>query len=32
MAEAPRKFTAKSYNYKEKKFVEMKSLDPVYNE
>lgn len=31
MAEEPRKFTAKAYNYKEKKFVELKSLEPVYN-
>ncbi|KAL4426899.1 hypothetical protein ABPG74_008823 [Tetrahymena malaccensis] len=32
MAEQPRKFTAKVFNYKENKFIDLKSLDPIYNE
>ncbi|KAL4466569.1 hypothetical protein ABPG72_010620 [Tetrahymena utriculariae] len=32
MAEQPRKFTAKVFNYKENKFIDLKSLDPIYNQ
>ena len=32
MAQAPRKFTGDVWNYETKKFIKVKSLEPIYNE